>query len=107
MPGDQERTMVLTVLAGVKAFFDESPDMVHLAEDMWSHDGTSVNILTRMIEQRCKEKAAEGEVSRLEPWNCEGGAEKLRATIMSYAKDEEVGKYMKIIAAHTGRGSHK
>jgi len=61
---------------------------------MWTSDGNSVRVLRQMIEFRCKEKAAEGEESRLEPFNDEGGAERLRAMIKSYSDDEEVAKYL-------------
>ena len=94
--------MVLTVLKGVLTYFQDHPTHASCAATLWESDGDSIGVLTKMIEGRCKEKSAEGEVSKLQPWNCEGGPGKLRDIIKSWAYDEEVKELMGVVA----KGAH-
>jgi hypothetical protein len=70
------------------------------AGDVWSADGNSTAVLEEIIQQRCKEKSAAGETSRLEPFNTEDGAAKLRKLILSQKDDEDVAELLAGFRAH-------
>ena len=97
---EQQKQMVLTVLQGIADYFKENPHDASQAEDMWASEGNSIAVIEAMIQGRCKEKAADGEVSRFEPFNCDGGAANLRNIILSFREDEEVGAMLSAFHKH-------
>jgi hypothetical protein len=74
--------------------------MAEQAGDVWSADGNSTAILEEIIQQRCKEKSAAGETSRLEPFNTEDGAVRLRKLILSQREDEDIAEMLDAFRAH-------
>jgi hypothetical protein len=98
-----ERDFVIGVLKGVADWFQENPHEIANARNMWQEDGDSIRILGMMIEGRCKEKAADGETSRLEPFNDEDGAMRLRKLIKSFDDDPEVSAYLSQMEGSNGK----
>mmetsp|Transcript_6070 Transcript_6070/g.12117 ORF Transcript_6070/g.12117 Transcript_6070/m.12117 type:complete len:104 (+) Transcript_6070:13-324(+) len=100
MPGGAEKQFVMNFLLGMKEFFEDNPSIASQAGDMWSENGTSVAVLEEIIQQRCKEKAAAGEESRLAPFNTEDGATRLRKLILAHRDDDDVAELLEGFMAH-------
>ena len=105
MPGDRQHNFVIGLLEGIIDWCEDNPDRAEGAKGMWDSDGNSSRILRMMIEARCKQKAEMGEVSQLEPYNSEDGAEEVRKMIKGYVADGD-DEVCELIATMK-RGSRK